>query len=163
MFQSGRPIIVAPHGGAWIEIDGPSGRRERARVAPHGGAWIEICRDGNTYSSGPVAPHGGAWIEIPGQLFPRFILASPLTEGRGLKLVRNYSNYVTGGSPLTEGRGLKLLLLLFRKGEGFVAPHGGAWIEINRILIYRRYTLPLHMSPLTEGRGLKFLRYVIGV
>ena len=141
MFQSGRPIIVAPHGGAWIEIDGPSGRRERARVAPHGGAWIEICRDGNTYSSGPVAPHGGAWIEIPGQLFPRFILASPLTEGRGLKL----------------------LLLLFRKGEGFVAPHGGAWIEINRILIYRRYTLPLHMSPLTEGRGLKFLRYVIGV
>jgi len=34
-------------------------------VAPHGGAWIEIIQTHCiTFSMWQVAPHGGAWIEI---------------------------------------------------------------------------------------------------
>ena len=35
---------VAPHEGAWIEIDEPSAAQGVSPVAPHEGAWIEICR-----------------------------------------------------------------------------------------------------------------------
>jgi len=35
-----------------------------ASVAPHGGAWIEIEADMITFTALKVAPHGGAWIEI---------------------------------------------------------------------------------------------------
>ena len=79
---------VAPHAGAWIEIEhAKAGRwtglvslpmRERGlksitctvflakpEVAPHAGAWIEIpyptLHEG---MEGKVAPHAGAWIEI---------------------------------------------------------------------------------------------------
>ena len=56
---------VAPHAGAWIEIDVEYRDSDGAAVAPHAGAWIEIMR----YPSGTappvlVAPHAGAWIEI---------------------------------------------------------------------------------------------------
>ena len=78
--------VVAPHGGAWIEmlwalrsprpIPSPltegrglkSGRGGRAcggaRVAPHGGAWIEIRLINPPNGIIRVAPHGGAWIEM---------------------------------------------------------------------------------------------------
>ena len=57
-------FAVAPHAGAWIEIESVMGWLELFHVAPHAGAWIEIC----FFSSGKddfiVAPHAGAWIEI---------------------------------------------------------------------------------------------------
>ena len=33
---------VAPHAGAWIEIDTPPEACEDISVAPHAGAWIEM-------------------------------------------------------------------------------------------------------------------------
>ena len=35
-------VDVAPHVGAWIEIDYEENRRAERYVAPHVGAWIEI-------------------------------------------------------------------------------------------------------------------------
>ena len=79
-------IFVAPHVGAWIEIDSLPEVGEDRQVAPHVGAWIEILPPDNLYTlagSHPtwvrglkfailqagepdshVAPHVGAWIEI---------------------------------------------------------------------------------------------------
>jgi len=37
-------IAVAPHVGAWIEINQRYKNHNRIQVAPHVGAWIEICR-----------------------------------------------------------------------------------------------------------------------
>ena len=34
--------LVAPHAGAWIEMDGINHGRFASTVAPHAGAWIEI-------------------------------------------------------------------------------------------------------------------------
>ena len=34
--------VVAPHAGAWIEMDNASGKQVLFVVAPHAGAWIEI-------------------------------------------------------------------------------------------------------------------------
>ena len=100
-------VGVAPHGGAWIEIELRWKMVELSRVAPHGGAWIEIpasdgggwklsspltegrglklsCR-GLTAPARGVAPHGGAWIEISLPSYRVCAKVSPLTEGRGLK------------------------------------------------------------------------------
>ena len=54
-------------------------------------------------------------------------------------------------SPLTEGRGLKYHLTYFFIYPVDVAPHGGAWIEMQP---NPTDTAPAQ-SPLTEGRGLK--------
>ena len=35
-------FAVAPHAGAWIEIQVPREREHLCGVAPHAGAWIEI-------------------------------------------------------------------------------------------------------------------------
>ena len=39
----------------------------RVNVAPHAGAWIEIDADNNVWEPGIVAPHAGAWIEMERQ------------------------------------------------------------------------------------------------
>ena len=57
-------LLVAPHGGAWIEINALPDRNPEVTVAPHGGAWIEICTLHRRNTPTNVAPHGGAWIEI---------------------------------------------------------------------------------------------------
>ena len=79
-------LRVAPHWGAWIEMNWRLWCRRRTAVAPHWGAWIEIVGstdDPTTSLSHPtgvrglklmdellkhlqnqVAPHWGAWIEI---------------------------------------------------------------------------------------------------
>ena len=35
-------MTVAPHAGAWIEMDKCYLNREKSIVAPHAGAWIEM-------------------------------------------------------------------------------------------------------------------------
>ncbi len=56
---------VAPHGGAWIEMEDVQGIEKTKNVAPHGGAWIEMSMtDFRHCQRTGVAPHGGAWIEI---------------------------------------------------------------------------------------------------
>ena len=79
-------LSVAPHVGAWIEIDKSLRDGALTLVAPHVGAWIEIgvswllqtvTRSHPTWVRGlksdnasgrpridNVAPHVGAWIEI---------------------------------------------------------------------------------------------------
>ena len=56
------------------------------------------------------------------------------------------------GSPLTQGRGLKLVSLREALGDAAVAPHTGAWIETRLGML----SVDLEtLSPLTQGRGLK--------
>ena len=86
--QADGAAVVAPHGGAWIEIALEQGVRSYATVAPHGGAWIEIRRRTLPNEHARVAPHGGAWIEICTSVIYCSFLPSPLTEGRGLKFRR---------------------------------------------------------------------------
>ena len=56
--------IVAPHAGAWIEMETMLDMKKFKRVAPHAGAWIEILLFNTIVDFEPVAPHAGAWIEI---------------------------------------------------------------------------------------------------
>ena len=56
-------IVVAPHGGAWIETTIPIIHIFGLMVAPHGGAWIETIKSQSEGGIAQVAPHGGAWIE----------------------------------------------------------------------------------------------------
>ena len=57
-------VAVAPHAGAWIEIDNLYKAYKCPKVAPHAGAWIEMGWARPSCSSNGVAPHAGAWIEI---------------------------------------------------------------------------------------------------
>ncbi len=58
-------------------------------VAPHAGAWIEI----NVSLSGDkgisVAPHAGAWIEMMDTMRIKLVKRSHLTQVCGLKFLRN--------------------------------------------------------------------------
>ena len=56
--------LVAPHVGAWIEINSLIIIKSPLLVAPHVGAWIEIKLLSASGLSVIVAPHVGAWIEI---------------------------------------------------------------------------------------------------
>ena len=55
---------VAPHAGAWIEIDYNRHNTNKQTVAPHAGAWIEIYNEDDIRLVESVAPHAGAWIEM---------------------------------------------------------------------------------------------------
>ena len=99
---------VAPHAGAWIEIEeerhkiewaigshptrvrglkSPEKRQKERlrRVAPHAGAWIEIDRLERHLRRMPVAPHAGAWIEIIRTAPKISRIRSHPTRVRGLK------------------------------------------------------------------------------
>ena len=41
-YRIGPLQAVAPHAGAWIEIDAQKKHAKEYTVAPHAGAWIEI-------------------------------------------------------------------------------------------------------------------------
>ena len=58
------------------------------QVAPHAGAWIEIDKNFRAGGKESVAPHAGAWIEIssPRRLSAPDYMSLPTRE-RGLKLV----------------------------------------------------------------------------
>ena len=56
-----------------------------SNVAPHVGAWIEIEEVAPLASPSGVAPHVGAWIEITGTIENRRLSASHPTWVRGLK------------------------------------------------------------------------------
>ena len=58
---------VAPHAGAWIEMEHCCTVQMTVNVAPHAGAWIEICAYKTISATPCVAPHAGAWIEIRNQ------------------------------------------------------------------------------------------------
>jgi len=79
-------------------------------VAPHAGAWIETQTFGQLSDGTQVAPHAGAWIETDRCITPRLSSASPLTQGRGLKLPYSPPRIDERMSPLTQGRGLKRVL-----------------------------------------------------
>ena len=128
-----RRWVVAPHWGAWIEIQLGIPMMEPTKVAPHWGAWIEMppryapaccpwshptgvrglkfTRQHLTHALRQVAPHWGAWIEIYGRRF-----------GAG----RTHTSHPTGV------RGLKYSARQTRRTWPEVAPHWGAWIEILR-------------------------------
>ena len=122
--------IVAPHPGAWIEIEARRRiRRHEGAVAPHPGAWIEILIIRVVNFACRVAPHPGAWIEI----------------------IHTHTH--THTSHPTRVRGLKFAGVYKRVCVEYVAPHPGAWIEIyyphNKLIAN-------HESHPTRVRGLKF-------
>ena len=57
-------LCVAPHAGAWIEINDVALSTGSIPVAPHAGAWIEILGMLVQHAPEIVAPHAGAWIEM---------------------------------------------------------------------------------------------------
>ena len=72
--------------GAWIEIFTIASLRAANAVAPHVGAWIEIEKDlTDKKAFRQVAPHVGAWIEIYLNPIARWYLSSHPTWVRGLK------------------------------------------------------------------------------
>ena len=92
--------------GRGLKHNGDRFFRPALLVAPHAGAWIETWVWSPKIHGKKVAPHAGAWIETWRRdgVSPR--IKSPLTQGRGLKLV------------------------CCRAGHyAYVAPHAGAWIE----------------------------------
>ena len=101
-------------------------------VAPHAGAWIETGAVVIPMRSIGVAPHAGAWIETGVLLCAAAFTTSPLTQGRGLKLLFCKERMKMTGSPLTQGRGLKPLAEVDFTDNQMVAPHAGAWIETSR-------------------------------
>ena len=144
-------FLVAPHGGAWIEIESYHIFHNCFVVAPHGGAWIEMFAYGS-----PLAQSMSPLTEGRGLKFRRGngqqqVRRSPLTEGRGLKCPDGSCWVRAAWSPLTEGRGLKCDNRWYGKPHQTVAPHGGAWIEMRSV---KRNCCRI-WSPLTEGRGLK--------
>ena len=126
-------ILVAPHTGAWIEIMIDKEYFEKIKVAPHTGAWIEICNALTTVNRlNRVAPHTGAWIEIS-----TYLPVMELNKSRSPHGSVNWNHHwkvifnIKIWSLPTRERELKygyntLTMLLY-----FVAPHTGAWIEIN--------------------------------
>ena len=100
--------IVAPHAGAWIEMQYMK-LSERSRfVAPHAGAWIEIIISGDRSAKDRSRP----------------------TRARGLKFVKSSSFCKFLLSRPTRARGLKFNYLYPLHHGWRVAPHAGAWIEI---------------------------------
>ena len=86
---------VAPHAGAWIEMEVSGSLDDAGGVAPHAGAWIEMEVSGSLDDAGGVAPHAGAWIEIE-LVFcsENSYLRSLPTRERGLKCTcRRNNNY----------------------------------------------------------------------
>ena len=59
-------------------------------------------------------------------------LASPLVQGRGLKLISAILGGKGGKSPLVQGRGLKQRQGMIPGVRLVVAPRAGAWIETRR-------------------------------
>ncbi len=56
--------LVAPHAGAWVEIELTLNEAVKILVAPHAGAWVEIVKFLRGDGFVLVAPHAGAWVEI---------------------------------------------------------------------------------------------------
>ena len=102
-----------------------------------------------------VAPHAGAWIEIPycwGVNWARKSL--PMRE-RGLKYAQRVVERDLARSLPMRERGLKFGEPDQQHGRRHVAPHAGAWIEINdceprngqaRSLPMRERGLKLHVQ-----------------
>ena len=77
-----------------------------------------------------VAPHWGAWIEICYVVRGHIGIASHPTGVRGLKSIEFSQGAADGGSHPTGVRGLKYTRVHLRRKQIIVAPHWGAWIEI---------------------------------
>ena len=76
-------------------------------VAPHAGAWIEIEHRQLCIPCHHVAPHAGAWIEIVGAALGFEATESHLTQVRGLKFLSCKAIQSFRESHLTQVRGLK--------------------------------------------------------
>ncbi len=166
--------MVAPHGGAWIEINVITYQSQNIIVAPHGGAWIEINGSMELSYIRQVAPHGGAWIEIlnsSGWLIIKFC-RSPRGSVDWNNNVNNLQFEKTKSLPTGE-RGLKSAVNLKNALSYSRSPRGSVdWnITIAHVLPvitsrsprgsvdWNCYTLfhvfPSYMSLPTGERGLK--------
>ena len=65
--------------------------KERRVVAPHAGAWIEIDKELKENHQIVVAPHAGAWIEMLVLPSGRKMYTSLPTRERGLKFSNTYT------------------------------------------------------------------------
>ena len=122
-------------------------------VAPHAGAWIEIGTSMGELLRWMVAPHAGAWIEMPQGIVqgsaPRSSL--PMRE-RGLKCKLDLNRFLCNTSLPMRERGLKYSNYQLAHDQ-LVAPHAGAWIEIELASGTRQQSMG--SLPMRE-RGLKY-------
>ena len=103
-------------------------------VAPHVGAWIEIWEWQLLIQIPEVAPHVGAWIEMVWLHKERAKALSHPTWVRGLKFLPSLLFVPPTLSHPTWVRGLKLSIKSLVIRHSGVAPHVGAWIEIDGVL-----------------------------
>ena len=117
------------------------------KVAPHTGAWIEILLILLNCLIVVVAPHTGAWIEIASFLLNNFLKNRRSPHG---SVNWNYKNLaakdITQESLPTRERELKFQYTWLSQMYLTVAPHTGAWIEIDR---YRNRADILNVAPHT--------------
>ena len=129
--------VVAPHAGAWIEIQtftrskvwftrrSPRGSVdwnikhhdvvEAVEVAPHAGAWIEIISAIAVGICSGVAPHAGAWIEMH----------------------QESDNYWVQNVAPHAGAWIEILVPLPHQWNKTVAPHAGA-VSYTHLDVYKR-------------------------
>ena len=137
---------VAPHVGAWIEIDNycrpkddnkshPTwvrglksrpykGDDRNQQVAPHVGAWIEIANRNLEWNSVYVAPHVGAWIEIRATGLQQLANAVAPHVGAWIEIEDKFSRLLACKSHPTWVRGLKCNPLPFLAYHKSRTPRG---------------------------------------
>ena len=80
-----------------------SSQFEKSVVAPYAGAWIETRYIFSPFFNATVAPYAGAWIETWSSVTVLVAAASPLMQGRGLKLIRSIKFNLRKRRPLCRG------------------------------------------------------------
>ena len=101
-------FAVAPHAGAWVEIESQTVNTQTSAVAPHAGAWVEIWwSPASMRAAGPSPPTRGRGLKFHVCIPVPDAPASPPTRGRGLKSGQISPRTLTSTSPPTRGRGLK--------------------------------------------------------
>ena len=123
---------VAPHVGAWIEIWSPTPeRRGKAKSHP---TWVRGLKSGYEEARDIFMLSHPTWVR--GLKFYRLVRARDYLEShptwvRGLKsLSGKLADDLLEKSHPTWVRGLKFRLACSYNAQSNVAPHVGAWIEI---------------------------------
>ena len=125
-------------------------------VAPHAGAWIEMMlADIQPLPASAVAPTRERGLKCMQRRYPAHLSGSLPTRERGLKYVQMYSCRCKVLSLPTRERGLKCLHPTVKVSADIVAPHAGAWIEIDIYLALGDCAKSLP----TRERGLKSNKY----
>ncbi len=168
---------VAPHAGAWIEINlyavlwqgkGSLPTRERGlkckSLLDYKGRRLSLpTRErGLKYSydtpiikkTAAVAPHAGAWIEMIARANRHTVHVVAPHAGAWIEISCLLLGIADAIVAPHAGAWIEIRIQLHHSLRSYVAPHAGAWIEM-LLIIYFALT---HQSLPTRERGLKYQR-----